>query len=372
MQTCDKQRQRIVRLTPLGDVLSVVDRHVSASAACTCDLAKAHGRIAAEDVHALAALPAGAAAVRDGWAVSSDLVAEAGPYAPVPLAPPPFFVEHGDTLPAGCDAVLPPDGLAATPAGFDAIAPAAPGEGVLPAGFDASAGSLLLRAGARLRGSDLAALSAAGITRIAVRAPRIAVLATRGGLDATVMLVASAVAKGGGMAECAASGGDGFARALATADADAVIAIGGTGQGRSDYTATTLASVGELTIHGMGIRPGESAGFGSCGGRPVLLLPGRLDASLAAWLLIGRRMLSRLAGASDDDLVLPFALTRKITSGIGLADVVLVAPSGNGVAPVASGIFSLHALARASGWVLVPPESEGYPGGATVDVRPLP
>ena len=33
------------------------------------------------------------------------------------------------------------------------------------------------------------------------------------------------------------------------------------------------------------------------------------------------------------------------------------------------GIFPLQALARAVGWILVPPESEGYPAGAMVEVR---
>ena len=372
MTTGDTPRQRIVRLTPLNNVHAVVDRCLSPVAVRAAELADALGRIVAEDVRAPGALPVLPSAIRDGWAVNADLVADAGPYAPVLLAPPPCLVEHGDALPADCNAVLPPDAVVRTPAGYEAIAPAAPGEGVLPGGFDALAGRLLVHAGARLRASDIAALRAAGVSRVSVRAPRITIVAARQGLDAAASFVAAAIAGEGGIARCAFCNVGELSRAIAASDADAIVTIGGTGQGGSDRTAETVASVGELVIHGVGIRPGDSAGFGAVAGRPILLLPGRLDAALAAWLLVGRRMLQRLAGAAEEDTARPFVLTRKIASGIGLAEIVLVRRVGGGIEPIATGVFSLHALAQASGWVLVPPESEGYPSGATVDVHPLP
>jgi hypothetical protein len=42
------------------------------------------------------------------------------------------------------------------------------------------------------------------------------------------------------------------------------------------------------------------------------------------------------------------------------------------VTPLASGYLPLSALAQADGWVLVAPESEGFPAGATVQVRAWP
>ena len=77
--------------------------------------------------------------------------------------------------------------------------------------------------------------------------------------------------------------------------ADAVVAIGGTGSGRNDNSVRTLARVGKVAFHGIGITPGETTAIGYVGARPVLLLPGRLDAALAGWLTVGRRMLARLA-----------------------------------------------------------------------------
>ena len=65
-------------------------------------------------------------------------------------------------------------------------------------------------------------------------------------------------------------------------------------------------------------------------------------------------------------------LARKVTSGIGLAEVIPVRRSGNGVEPLATKYLPLSALARADGWILVPAESEGYPAGTSVAVRAWP
>jgi molybdopterin biosynthesis enzyme len=40
--------------------------------------------------------------------------------------------------------------------------------------------------------------------------------------------------------------------------------------------------------------------------------------------------------------------------------------------PLASGYLSLTALARSDGWIVVPPDSEGFAAGTPVAVRPWP
>jgi molybdopterin biosynthesis enzyme len=105
----------------------------------------------------------------------------------------------------------------------------------------------------------------------------------------------------------------------------------------------------------------------------VLIVPGRPDAALAVWLTLGRRMLARLAGRSDDEEAhTPVVLTRKIASTLGLTEIVPVRREADGVEPLASGYLTLQSLTRADGYVLVPADSEGFPAGARVDMRPLP
>ena len=55
--------------------------------------------------------PAAPVALIDGWAVRAEQVADAGPYAPVRLDPAPAWVDAGGAMPAGTDAVLPPDAV---------------------------------------------------------------------------------------------------------------------------------------------------------------------------------------------------------------------------------------------------------------------
>ena len=88
--------------------------------------------------------------------------------------------------------------------------------------------------------------------------------------------------------------------ALAADNADAIIAIGGTGSGRNDTSVQVLAREGRVAVHGIALAPGETAALGFAGTRPVLLLPGRLDAALAVWLMVGRRLLARLAASKQD------------------------------------------------------------------------
>ena len=61
------------------------------------------------------------------------------------------------------------------------------------------------------------------------------------------------------------------------------------------------------------------------GNRPVLLLPGRIDAAIAGWLTMGLPLIDRLAGSSegaDPSTVAPLA--RKVASPIGLVEIVPV------------------------------------------------
>jgi molybdopterin biosynthesis enzyme len=103
-------------------------------------------------------------------------------------------------------------------------------------------------------------------------------------------------------------------------------------------------------------------------------LPGRLDAALAVWLVVGRRILDRLAAAKsvDGEMAEALPLARKVTSTVGLAEVVPVRRNGTQAEPLASKYLPLSSLARSDGWILVPAESEGYPAGSSVQVRSWP
>lgn len=368
-----KTDQRIARLTPLADVLAHIDSHVKPVAPSRRDILSALGLALSEDIRAAQLLPAQAVALRDGYAVEAEATRDASPYAPVVITPPPFM-NAGDALPLGTDAILPQEVVTVQGAMATILSPATIGDGVLPVGADAEPMAPLFRSGHVMRHRDIAVLRAASVPAVDVRVPRICVLQSRHGddrvLDAAAAWMKHAVVAAGGHPVSCANGD--LAAALRAANTDAVIGIGGTGTGRHDSAVATLADSGELAFHGIAIAPGETAAFGFVGGRPVLLSPGRLDAALACWLFVGERILARLCGRPPDEAGRVARLTRKVSSSLGITELIPVACKDEQAEPLGSTYLSLQVLARANGWVSVPAQSEGYPAGASVAVRPLP
>jgi len=368
----DSSTQRITRLTPLRDVLALIDERVGAVAPQKLDLAQALGATLAEDVVARQ-LPPHPVALRDGYGVDAAALADAGPYMPVPLPPAARRIDVGDALPSGCDAVLPVDAVTIRGGRIEAVAALAPGEGVLPAGDDATPRRALRRAGEQLRALDIAVMAAAGIETVTVRSPRVGVV--RGSatgtriVDAAREMLIRAVVEAGGVP---------FGKALILAASledeqpDLVIAIGGTGSGRRDDSVRTLAQHGVVEAHGIAVSPGETGAFGFVGARPVLLVPGRLDAALAIWLLLGRHLVAKLAGGRVEDMPVMTALKRKVTSAIGLTEVMPVICIDGMAEPLGSGYLSFESLARSDGWIVVPADSEGFAAGTPIAVRRWP
>ncbi|MGX5777623.1 molybdopterin-binding protein, partial [Methylorubrum zatmanii] len=101
--------------------------------------------------------------------------------------------------------------------------------------------------------------------------------------------------------------------------------------------------------------------------RPVLLLPGRPEAALAAFLALGHPLLAALSGAREPPSR-PAPLLRKIVSAIGLTEIVFVRRRAEGIEPLGGAGLPLRRLVEADGAVLVPPESEGYAEGSQVEV----
>jgi molybdopterin molybdotransferase len=368
------ENQRITRLTPLDDVLASMMASVAPVAPRAVDLSAALSRVLAEDVAAAAGQPAEPRALRDGYAVCADDIADAGPYAPMPLAVAPARVDVGEALPPGSDAVVPLDAVVGRGARFEAVASATAGDGVLSSGADLRAGDFIAHAGWRLNDFNIAMLAMAGRKQVLVREPRIRLVKARADTDVVLDAIGDLLVRALNARGCAVrrSAGD-LAAALADTADDAVIAIGGTGSGRNDTSVDTLARLGRVVVHGIAISPGETAAFGTTTNRPVLLLPGRIDAAIAGWLMIGVPLVDRLSASSDAaDPFTAVPLARKVASPIGLAEVVPVRLTGGRAEPIAAGYWPLASLAGTDGWILVPANSEGFPAGSAVVIRPWP
>lgn len=364
--------QRISRLTPLRAVLACIDAQIEPVKPQRWAAVGTLGYTLAEDV-VTSERPEHPIALRDGFAVEANTIADASSYTPVPLPLPIRRIDVGEPMPEGTDAVLPFDAVISRGEQAEAVASVFAGEGMLPAGGDAAPHSLMRRAGERMRSIDITAVDAAGIKSVLIRQPRIAVVL---GVEPMLLLrgVPGLLVRSVFEAGATVSNKPDMTLDSAVADDknDAIVAFGGTGSGRNDSAVQALARLGRVETHGIAISPGETTAFGFAGTRPVLLVSGRLDAALAAWILIGYHIVARLSGRSIEDETTMLPLKRKVTSAIGMTELVPVSCKDGMAEPLASGYLSFMSLARSNGWIVVSAESEGFPAGTQVAVHQWP
>jgi molybdopterin molybdotransferase len=327
----------------------------------------------------------------DGYALRAESSLGASDYAPLPvrlLSPESPAVPadavclraSGAPLPQGADALVPLDQAELDGTRLQLHAAVAPGEHVLERAGEARAGESVLPAGRRLRAQDLALLALLGVAAVPVvprPRVRVLVLCADQGTDADGPLLAALVARDGGQigaVEHPPRELEGLAAALVDdgVPADLTLVAGGSGLGPNDPAVPAAIAAGAQLRRGVALHPGETTALGLLRGRPLVLLPGPPLACLVAYDLIAGRILRRLAGGSGE---LPYAcrrlpLTRKIASALGRLEYCRVRVHTEGVEPlaVADGRRLVTAV-RADGFVLVPPQSEGWPEGREVTVH---
>lgn len=392
--------------TEVDEVVRLIETRLRPLSAEFVGLREAAGRVLCHEVVADVAVPAFDRAAMDGFAVRAVETFGAGPYNPLEFTvvgealPGRSFdgivgesqtvrIMTGAPLPEGADAVVPAE--AAEEVGervriHDAVAP---GRHVGRPGEDIQPGTLVLPAGRLLRPQDLGVLASIGASPVAVvRRPRVAVLVTGDELlpcgskpegfrivDSNSVMLEALIRRDGGVPETTLMVPDrreAVRAALAAANADVILISGGSSVGKEDHAPGVLMELGELTVHGVALRPASPAGVGFLDERPVFLMPGNPVSCLCAYDLFAGRAVRRLGGRSTE---LPYRtctlpLARKLTSAIGRVDYVRVAIRNGAVEPLAtSGASVLSSTTRATGFVLVPRASEGFAEGTNVLVH---
>jgi molybdopterin biosynthesis enzyme len=360
-------------LTPLDVALRALLRGLEPVAPVALPLAESLGCVAA-DMPPLQSHPPFDVAIADGWAMRTRDLVGASSYSPLPLARPPVWVEAGDPMPGDCDCILDSDSVDRTDQMFQVLAEAIPGQGVRRAGADIPAGTTVVETGRRILPRQFLIARVAGLQRLQVRRPRLRVVnVPTSGEAVTVQLIAESARKAGAEVDCVdAAGRDAgsIASALDVGGCDLLLTTGGSGVGRTDATVTALAQRGELIAHGIALQPGRTTAVGRIGNIPVIALPGAPDQAFAAWWTLALPVLDRLSGRqARKTLNLPLA--RKIASGVGIAEVVLLKRERGAWVVLAAGDLSLDAIARAEAWLAVSGGAEGFAAGAPVDAYML-
>jgi molybdopterin molybdotransferase len=300
-------------------------------------------------------------------------------------------IPTGGALPPGADAVVMVEHSQEAMAGtIEVVRPVAPGDGVVGADEDVSAGAPLVRVGRPLRAGDLALLAAAGITEVAVFArPRVAILSTGDEVvdpatstlapgqvrDAIAVALAALVRDAGGEPEVRGivpDDRDALSSALeaALAASDAVVVSAGSSVGMRDETAAVVAGLGEIFCHGLAIRPGKPTLLADCGGVPLVGLPGNPRSALVVFRLVGMPVVRLLGGCAEPppEPVVAARLARDLPSAAGRLDVVQVTLDDGTATPLHGPSALLSLLNAADGYVVVPEEATGLDAGTMVDV----
>ena len=356
-------------LTPLDVASAALLRDLAPVAPIRLPLAEALGCVAAE-MPPLTPHPPLDIAATDGWASRANDLVGASSYSPLPLTVPPVWVEAGDPMPEACDCVLDSDSVDQSGPLIQILAEAIPGQGVRRAGGDIAGGTAVIEAGRRVLPRDLLIARAAGLRELSVRRPRVGIVnIPAAGEAVTMQLIAESARKAGADVTCvgaAARDADAIAKALDTGGFDLLLTIGGSGVGRTDATVTALAQRGEVIAHGIALQPGRTTAVGRIDRTPVIALQGAPDQAFAAWWTLALPTLDLLSGRRlRKSLELP--LQRKIASGVGIAEIVLLQRKQGTWVTLAVGDLSLDAIARAEAWLAVPGGAEGFAAGAPVD-----
>jgi molybdopterin molybdotransferase len=373
-------------------------------------LDEAFGRVPAEPVVAPHALPGFARATVDGFAVRAadtygaseglpsylELSGEARMGRPPEVEVRPgtaVAIATGAPLPPGADAVLMVEHTqSAAPELVEVLRPVAPGDGMVRADEDASAGAELAPAGRPLRAQDLGMLAAAGVTEVSVRArPRVTLVSTGDELvqpdtadvdigqvrDSTAVALAALVDEAGGdprHAGIVPDDRDALAATLrgALGDSDVLVVSAGSSVGARDETAAAIASLGAPGIwcHGIAFRPGKPTLLADCGGVPVIGLPGNPRSALVVFRVVGMQLVRLVGGCTEPppEPTVRARLGRDLPSAAGRVDVVQARVRDGVATPLFGSSSLLSILTGADGYLVVPEAATGLPAGSDVEV----
>jgi molybdopterin molybdotransferase len=299
----------------------------------------------------------------------------------------------GAALPAGANAVVRLEDVAADERDMTISQVVPAGSHVRAQGEDFRAGTSVLRAGRRLLASEIGALAAVGCGRVAVhRQARIGLLSTGDELvqpgvplrpgqvyDCNAYLLAVLVRELGAEPVVLGVAGDSMAalraRLSQCGDVDLLVTSGGVSVGDFDFVGEAMHELGVVEQWQLLIKPGKPLAFGDVLGVPLLGLPGNPIAALVAFVQLARPAILRLSGRAD---VLPPEVTARLTTAIEnrgqrtLYARGLLAHDETGwqVTPVqAQGSAQLSGLLHGNALIVV--RGERADAGSNVPVQPL-
>jgi molybdopterin molybdotransferase len=327
------------RLTPIADALNPVLGRVRPVRPQAMAPRDALGMILGAPVQSPGPVPLRPIALREGFAINAADVVGASAYSPVRLRDGPIQVAISEPLPDGCNAIVPFDAAVKRGCFVEIAESAAPGEGVRLTGHDLSLGFLIADRGALVTPTLQLVLACAGIETVEISSPTVCI--APGAAAGTDWLAAQLITRGCRLA------GD---------------------RGRDEAHLVINWAIEDRPI--LACNPGQTGFIRTTSGAQIeIVMPQRFDGLVAIFVLLVLPVVAALAGRAQPMAARP--LSGKVTSTVGLSEVVLLKSVDGGCLPLCVGEITLSALAAADAFAIVPPESEGLAKGALVWAIPF-
>ena len=377
-------------------------------------LAKAAGRVLADNIVSNIDLPDFIRATMDGYAVQAASTfgsTEGNPgYMSIKGAvemgeSPPFSIASGEAaeiptggmLPHGADSVVMVEHTEIIDnTTIEVYKSVAPGQNVLEKGEDVRKGDTILACGRKLRSQETGLLAAVGKETIRVyRQPVIAVISTGDEIvpvneipgpgrirDINTYTLANLVRAAGGVPLPLGIVRDNFNDLFKTctkalAQSDMVLISGGSSVGTRDFTIEVLAALPDagILVHGISISPGKPTILAGSRNQALWGLPGHVVSAMVVFEIVVRPFIEHIAGlaAQHKKVIKPSALlSRNLSSAQGRIDYVrvrLVEKEGVLWAePILGKSGLIRTMVQADGLIEIDINSEGLDKGTKVEV----
>jgi putative molybdopterin biosynthesis protein len=369
----------------------------------TVPVQEAAGRVTAEPIFARFSSPSYHAAAMDGIAVRAETTFGTTVDRPKQLriGKDAFLVDTGHIMPDGTDAVIMIEHVVDVDQQTVQIESAAyPWQHVRKVGEDIVATELILPQNHRIVPYEIGALLNGGVFDVKVKQkPRVLIIPTgselihhhdvRSGAPPPGRVVESNSAILGALIR--ACGGEyldhpivpdifeeilNAVRAATAGDADLVIVSAGSSAGSEDYTASVLAKLGEVLVHGVTIMPGKPTVLGVIDNKPVIGNPGYTVSAIMAFEKFAQPLICRMLGTRGPMRPrIKVRTARKVASKLGIEEFVRVKLGRVKDTVVASclprGAGSVTTLTEADGFIRIPNHMEGVKAGELVEAELL-
>lgn len=354
------------------------------------------GRITSEAIFAKRSSPHYNSSAMDGIAINSNIVKNASEYNPIILKKDEYvYVNTGNPIPKEYDSVIMIEEVIELEDGKVQINKSTyPWKYIRNIGEDIVRSEMILTSNHKIRALDIGSLIAGGVEELSVYSrPKLGVLPT--GTEIVTDINKEEVGKivdsnSYMLVELGKEYGAKYNRYTPIKDDynylkekikgyveenDILVINAGSSAGTKDYTRQIIEDLGEVLVHGIGIKPGKPTILGIIDNKPVIGVPGYPVSSYIAFENFVKPILLEMSGEVNKNKYIKGIVSKRINSSLKHKEFIRVnigiVEGKKIVTPISNGAGVTISLVKADGIGIVPRNVEGIEAGEEIEVKLL-